>query len=491
MTRTNPGSSRRPGGLGARRAAYRALTFLAVFTALSATPARGTDSLGEERARAYFREQERRFAERNLDGFLLGYASEFQTNGMVVTREELGRGVTALFRHPHATYRTEISAVEDHNGFVSATVTSHTEFGESRESAVHDVRTAVWILEPTGGERLQVVRRFSVRADAQTRYRDRRYASPSGGYELRCPEGWILFVPAEAPERSTFDLVWLYRHRTGSIASVAVVDLPPTPIDSERLAAIELDNMVAATGDETRVLLSEAAEVDGIRGWKTDVVSAHREETFHVRRYHVTRGRLYYTLYFQALDERRFRQDLAAFESVRSSFRFRPAEVPRAGRIDAGHFFHEESGCELRPPEGWSLSLGASGHHFRVFAVPDQPLRGDESRVVFFAHRFGRRGTPDEEAVRAHLERVLAKLEMCVPGVVRLSRLEPIRAGGLEGRQITITLPARTVPRVRKIAVFAREGDLFVFHCDAIPPSRYQALESRFDALIAGLAFRP
>ncbi len=455
-----------------------------------ATPVRADAS--DDAVEDYFRAQESSFERRDLDAFLRGYAPSFQSNFGESNRARIEKSVRDIFENAFAAYRTTILSHRAEDGFYTATVVSETRFGKGDEGAYCVKDTAVWVLEPAGGspERLHVTNRFSVDPEAQTRFRGGRYSSPQAGYSFECPRGWALFVPLRAAS-PTFDVVWLYRPSTRSIAGIAVVDLPPRPVSARRMAEIELASHLGSTQRETRVLASEAAEVDSLSSWRNDYVSSQGPLALHVRKYHVVRERLYSTVYFQARTEDAYKNDLASFEQLRETLRFEKPGVPRKGAVQDGRFVHENPSCEVRAPEGWSIATGASRDVFRVFLVP--PTRSapedDDSRVVFFARRYPGIGG-DSGALERYLQKIVAKLQKDVPNAVLLSEIEVVRAGSIEGRGVTMTLPTDGIKRVRKIAVFGRGEHLFVFHCDAIPPQRFAKLEADFDRIVASLVLR-
>lgn len=490
-------------------------TFLLTISCLVAawTPAVAQPPAGDTRAESsvagtaataddverYFRALERHFANRDAERFLEGFAASFEANFGRRRLADVRESVDRLFENPVARYELAIEAIETGPEFCLATVRATTSFGPAPNACRSASDTAVWVLEPAPTGALQATFRYSVEPEAQRRLEQSRYTSPHGGYSLRRPDGWVLFVPTTGP-RTMFDLVWMFHPASHSIMSVGVVDLPPREVDAETLAALERDNLLHDAAYTTEVLAFESGKLAGADAWISKTASriaGGRGNDFEIvnLKMHTVRERLYTTVYYQANTRALFDAHRADFDALLASFRFTEPNVPRAGTIEGTRFTHVASGCELNAPEGWTLSLGASREVFRLLLVPpaqsaEDTVSQDESRVVLFAQRIGRREDPDA-AVRAYFEDNIRDFQRKVPGMMLLDDVRPLTTrAGTHGYEITLALPIESMERVRKMAVFTANDHLFVIHCDAIPPTRFRKIESAFDELIAGLALR-
>lgn len=469
-----------------RQESRRSSTFLtgAVLLLVSTAIASEPPVPCEEEVRAFFSALEARFDARDLDSLLELYADDFEGDFGLTTKATLRARLEALFeRHAYTRFQVEIAHLDVAAPFAGVGVTARLEYGGASDAHAEVSDSNLWILEKDGG-RLLARARYPADPRGWKGLDRHRYRSDSGGFAIDSPPEWFVFVPREAPSRLVFDLVWLVHPRTGSIAGVAVVDLPPREVSAHQLARIDLE----ASGPDLRELTGFGeTTVDGVPGWQTTLVDRTTGSEYRIRRISVVRGGLYYNLYFQSPSDESLAPQGADVDRMFEGFAFTDARPDRPGSVQDGRFVSNDPRCEVRIPEGWRAAPTASRYLFRAVLVPPEP--GSDSLVQFFAQPCG----PDEDAtaaLRAYVESVVVSLEASVPGTRRLEEARPIKTEEAIGWSIRIELPASSLARTRRIVAFARDGIRYVFYCDAIPPERYVDLESGFDAIVESLRFR-
>jgi len=314
----------------------------------------------------------------------------------------------------------------------------------------------------------------------------RTYKNDDVGFSLTAPEDWIL-VPSSLP--NMLESVQIIAPDGVSTCTFGYLELSCNLGTKEAAEADDAIMRRVASEEDFEVHLSRAITVAGMEGYETltsfdipgDVAPRRRWRVY------LAAGGLLYCFIFDAVPQDSWDRIQPAFEAILNSFSFadrdrsesvnRAREISAKGEIVGRIYTNAEYGCQIAAPDGWrieSTNIGAQ----TLFCVNVRPPKG-KSLVRFLA--------ADTMGVLS-LEDVVKKQNEAISTIDENAEIGPTEVLEVGGHEGTISIKRFSLKGLgtmkRKSAFFLVDDIVYCFVCDAMPPDKFDELESKFDEII-------
>lgn len=312
------------------------------------------------------------------------------------------------------------------------------------------------------------------------------YRNENVGFSFTVPEGWVL-VPFEYPVM--LESAIFFKPGSNTVGLLGYLEIP---YNTGAKAALDADSMMMKrlTKDTYEQLLEcQETSIAGVTAYED--ISKFGEDGSSLRqrrRVYFDAGGLLYTFIFDAMPAMEWKEVESDFQTVLDSFTFMKEggedavlgarKLAARGSVAEGIYSNEEMGCQIAAPEGWSIEASNIGPNSK-FSVNMKPPSGDS--VVRCLAVDVKGAVSLEKALDEQIKATEQLAEDTETGPV-----EDIQIGSRQGKTVVQSFSIKGFASFKRKVVMVLEGDiLYVIHCDAIPPEKYDEREAQFDEIVA------
>ncbi len=307
------------------------------------------------------------------------------------------------------------------------------------------------------------------------------YTDQELGYSITMPEGWTI-LPGKHPRLQDF-----LAGRSADGNSFFAFGYIEMPYNVGAKEAIEGDAAAQKRmiGDGFEILQTGPTTIGEFDAYEA-IAKINEEDSTNQRwSVYMSTGGLLYTFFFNTQPADQFEQAKPQFQSILNSFSLsseakddgitRERARRAQGEITGQIYTNDELGCQIAAPAGWSLESTNIGE---MLSINMKPETGD-SLARFVVTKTGGLFTLNQ-AFEGELKGIKA-----LTADFSSEATQEIKVGSVEGQSCIYQFTLEGLGTVkRKSAMFLENDVLYLFVCDAKPPSEFESLEPKFDQII-------
>lgn len=439
---------------------------------------------------ACFQRLDRAMESKDIDLLMESISDDYMSVFYGPTAEGMKRFFERRFEEPgEARASREIEAVERIGDLVQVRLRLKIEHRDGKDKdwrVVADSPHVYFLAEEEGSLRIRASGRVSHKRYGQIE--GQTYNSGTVGFSLTVPKNWVL-IPTRS--KRLMEAVAVLSPDGSSAVLFGYIE-PAYNLDAGEALKADDSALRQLAGDNYRAIASKTATIAGLPAYES-----HSEFTIdgdsrsrRRMRIYLTVGGLLYTFNCDAVPPQRWEKVEPEFRAIVESFTLsetaRTEGLRQARRADnhgliAGNqYSNKRVGCKITAPEGWRIARGKVGDEtlFTVNVRPPETV-SEDSLVRFLAVETG-----GPISLREFVQSQIENIEK-IGSDAESSPIERIKISGLRGKKTVQQFSLEGLGSVkRKSAFFLSDQTLYMFLCDAIPPSDFEALEPDFDRII-------
>ena len=313
----------------------------------------------------------------------------------------------------------------------------------------------------------------------------RKYENKNLGFSFSVPEGWAL-IPVVFP--SMMEAVEFLAPDGSSSGMFGYLEVP---YNLSAKGALDGDDLMAQklAKDKFQMISSATPKVAGIDAVEsiTRFTIKGDDRDRYRRRVYFNAGGLLYVLNFDAIPAERWSEFAPGFQEIVNSFTLseqaktsavkEARKQVAAGEIAGRIYSNSKVGCQIAAPEGWKMESTNISEGL-LFTINIKPAQGN-SLVRFIGAETKGKATLDA-IVNQQIEAVKA-----IGKDVESQPVQDLQVGKQQGKSFVQSFEIAPLGKMkRKTVMFMANNILYMFFCDALPPTMYETLEPRFDEII-------
>ena len=427
---------------------------------------------------------------KDIDLFMESISKDYMSVFHGPTAESLKRHFEQRFTNEEEVRSSrKIESIRSVGDFVEVRLRLTVERRKNSDEDWQDVFNSpqvYFLAEEEGSLRIRASSRIS--GKRYERIEGQTYSSGTVGFSLTVPEDWVLIPTRSKRLREAVQVL----SPDGSSAVLFGYIEPAYNLDAGEALRADDSALKQLAGANYRAIESKTTTIAGVRAYEShsQFTIEGDSRTRRRMRIYLTVGGLLYTFNCDAVPPQRWEEVEPGFRAVVESFTFNETarteglkQARRAtthGRVAGNQYSNQEVGCSIKAPEGWQITKGKVGDEalFTVSVRPPETV--SEGSLV----RFRAEETNGQISLREFVQSQIENIEK-IGSDAESSPIERIKVSGLRGKRTVQQFSLEGLGSVkRKSAFFLSGRTLYMFLCDAVPPSDFEALEPDFDRIV-------